>query len=237
MEFEQEERTGRRVQSLPDLASGLFSLILSLRTSAAYGAESELRAKIGEYLDRMDADGHRAGIAREDLEAAKFPLVAFIDETILNSNWEGRESWRERPMQLDKYGETVAGERFFERLERLRAQGESKSELLEIYYLCLSLGFEGKYKILGKEKLRSLVDDLRRELGYARPLSDRVPISPHGRRKESRRSAREEGFPLLQVAAISLGGLVLVWLIFFFVMGHLEGDALQKLGTLPGRGA
>jgi type VI secretion system protein ImpK len=232
VEFEQ-EKSGRRVQSLPDLASGLFSLILSLRTSAAYGAESDLRKKIGEYLDRMDSEGHLAGVAREDLEAAKFPLVAFIDETILNSHWEGREAWRERPLQLDKYGETVAGERFFERLERLRAQGEAKAELLEIYYLCLSLGFEGKYKILGKEKLRALIDDLRRELGYSRPLSGRVPISPHGRRKEVRRSSNERSFPILQVAAISIGGLVVVWLIFFFVMGHLEGSALQKLGTLP----
>lgn len=233
MEAEQAQ-SHRRVQSLPDLASNLFSLTLSLRTSAAYGPEGELRSRIGQYLDRFDQQGHQAGIARDDLEAAKYPLVAFIDETILNSNWEGREHWREHPIQLDKYGETVAGERFFERLDKLRGQGEAKRDLLQVYHLCLELGFEGKYKILGKEKLRGLVDDLRRELGYSRPLSPSTPIAPHGRRKESRRSLRAQGFPLLRVAAICLGGLLVVFLVLFIVMGGVESGALQKLGALPG---
>jgi type VI secretion system protein ImpK len=145
----EQEKSSSRVNSLPDLAASLFSLILSLRTSAAYGREDELRSRINEYLGRIDREGRDAGIAREDIEAAKFPLVAFIDETILNSNWEGRERWREHPLQLDLYRETVAGERFFERLEKIRAKGEAKADLLQIYWLCLVLGFEGKYKLLG----------------------------------------------------------------------------------------
>ncbi|GJM44549.1 MAG: hypothetical protein DHS20C21_13910 [Gemmatimonadota bacterium] len=234
METDPGRSAQRRVQTLPDLASSLFSLTLSLRASSGYGSEPELRAKIGEYLDRIDQQGQRVGIPREDLEAAKFPLVAFIDETILNSNWEGRELWRERPLQLDRYGETVAGERFFERLDKLRAQGSAKAELMEIYYLCLALGFEGKYKILGKDKLRALVEDVRRDLGYSRPLSGKEPISPHGRRKETSRSSAEEGFPIARVSAICLGSLVGVFLILYFVIGHKAGAALQKLGGLPG---
>ncbi|MCA9753117.1 MAG: DotU family type IV/VI secretion system protein, partial [Gemmatimonadetes bacterium] len=105
-----EDRSGARsVQSLPDLASSLFSLILSLRGSSAYGSEADLRGRINEYLERIEKEGREAGIAREDLEAVKYPLIAFIDETILNSDWDGRERWRERPLQLDHYGEVVAG--------------------------------------------------------------------------------------------------------------------------------
>ncbi|HMB69657.1 MAG TPA: type IVB secretion system protein IcmH/DotU [bacterium] len=234
MERDHGRSARRRVQTLPDLASSLFSLTLSLRASSGYGSEPELRARIGEYLDRIDQQGHEAGIPREDLEAAKFPLIAFIDETILNSHWESRDVWRERPLQLDRYGETVAGERFFERLDKLRAQGPAKAELLEIYYLCLALGFEGKYKILGKDKLRALVEEVRRDLGYSRPLSGKEPISPHGRRKETRRSSAEDAFPWMRVGAICLGSLVGVFLILYFVIGHRASAALQKLGTLPG---
>ena len=46
-----------------------------------------------------------------------------------------------------------AGERFFERLDKVRRAGEGKAELLEIYYLCMALGFEGKYKIAGPAKV------------------------------------------------------------------------------------
>jgi len=228
------EKTSSRVQSLPDLAGSLFSLILSLRSSASYGREDELRARIGEYLDRIDREGRESGIAREDIEAAKFPLVAFIDETILNSNWEGRERWREHPLQLDLYGETVAGERFFERMEKIRTKGEAKAELCQIYWLCLVLGFEGKYKILGKQKLASLVEEVRRELGFSTSALAKSPISPHGRRRDAGRGAREAGLPFAKIAAFSAGGLALLFLVLWLLVEHAENGALQKLNLLPG---
>jgi type VI secretion system protein ImpK len=174
--MEERESPARGVRSLPDLAGSLLSLILSLRSSKISGQETELRARIGEYLDRIDREGQRAGIARDDLEEAKFPLVAFIDETILNSDWSGRDQWMERPLQLELYGETVSGEKFFDRMERVRRGGEAKSDLLEIYYLCLALGFEGKYKILGQSRTRFGGSSVTLEPLPARPRSPRTAV-------------------------------------------------------------
>ncbi len=232
--MERERTNDRGVSSLADLAASVFSLILSLRTSANYGTHDELRTKIGGYLDRIDHEGLEAGIARQDLEAAKYPLVAFIDETILNSNWDGREAWRDRPLQLDLFGETVAGERFYERLERVRTGGEATADLLEIYWLSLALGFEGKYKILGPDRLRELIDDVGRELGFAGMSVGKGPISPNGRRRETIRPADEDDFPLRKVALGCAGGLVLLFLILFFVMGWIEGGALRHFHSMPG---
>ena len=232
--MEQEKSSARKVSSLPDLAASVFSLILSLRTSGSYGRESELRGRIGGYLDQIDKEGRDAGIAREDLEAAKYPLVAFIDETILNSRWEGRESWRARPLQLDLYGETVAGERFFERLEKLRSRGEAKADQLEVYYLCLALGFEGKYKLAGAERLRLLPDEIRRELGYSRSQLARAPIAPNGRRRESPRKTDEAGLPIWKIAGGCAGGLLLLFVLLYLLIGQSEGGALQKLQALAG---
>lgn len=230
----EQEKSAARVQSLPDLAASLFSLILSLRSSHSFGREDELRSRIGEYLDRIDKEGRDAGIAREDIEAAKFPLVASIDETILNSNWEGRERWRERPLQLDLYGETVAGERFFERMEKIRAKGEAKAELLQIYWLCLALGFEGKYKIMGKQKLVSLIDEIRRELGFSTSALAKAPISPHGRRRDAGKASRESALPTVKIVAGCVGGIALLFLVLWFLVAHSESSALQKLNLLPG---
>ncbi len=232
--MDEDRNSGRGVSSLADLAASLFSLILSLRTSANYGTPGELRARIGEYLDRIDQEGLQAGIARDDLEAAKYPLVAFIDETILNSEWDGREGWRDHPLQLDLFGETIAGERFFERLEKVQAGGEARADLLEIYWLCLALGFEGKYKILGPERLRALVDDAGRGLGFGQLSPGRAPLSPHGRRRETIRAAGHDAFPLMKVAIGCAGGLVLLFLILFFLMGWSEGGALRHLQSMPG---
>ncbi len=231
---ESERSAARSVQNLPDMAATLFSLILSLRTSSNYGAEEELRGKILGSLNQIDRDGLEAGIAREDLEAVKYPLVAFIDETILNSEWKGREHWRERPLQLDLFGETIAGERFFERLEKVRRAGESKADLLEVYYLCLALGFEGKYKISGPAKLRELLNDVRREIGGVRVKSTAEVLSPHDRRDPGRAARSEGGLPLLRIGLYCAGGLLVLFLLFFFVIGRVESGALRDLQILPG---
>lgn len=233
---ESDRSAARSVQNLPDMASTLFSLILSLRTSSNYGTEEELRGKILGYLNQIDKEGLEAGIAREDLEAVKYPLVAFIDETILNSEWKGRERWRERPLQLDLFGETVAGERFFERLDKIRKAGETKADLLEVYYLCLALGFEGKYKISGPAKLREFLADVRRELGGVRAKSSAEPLSPHDRRDVGRAARAESGLPWVKIALYCAGGLFVLFLLFFFVIGRVESGALRDLQILPGSG-
>jgi type VI secretion system protein ImpK len=231
--MDQDRSSERRIRSLPDLAASVFSLILSLRSSSSYAGEGELRTRIAGYLEQLDREGREAGIAREDLEAAKYPLVAFVDETILNSSWQHRDAWRERPLQLDLYGETIAGERFFERLEKIRQGGDSKLHLLEIYYVCLALGFEGKYKLSGGDRLRVLTSEIRGQLGYADPDRERTPLSPSGRRSGYR--SREEvgdALPIARIAAICAGGLVLLFVILWFLINHTESGALDALERL-----
>ncbi|MBD3220184.1 hypothetical protein GF314_03000 [bacterium] len=166
--------------SLQELCSGVFSLVMTLRSTGAYGSEPELRQRLHRYLDHLQQHGQRSGYTQGDLDEVKFPLVAFIDEVILLSDWEHREAWRDRPLQLDLFGERTAGQRFFRRLAELRREGESRREILEIYHLCLTLGFAGSYRISGMQALQGEIDALRRDLGYL-PLDTReVRLAPSG---------------------------------------------------------
>jgi type VI secretion system protein ImpK len=166
--------------SLQQLTGGIFSLVVTLRQTGRYGEEPELRDRLRRYLDAMQQHGLRSGHTQGDLTEASFPLVAFIDETILGSNWEHRERWRDRPLQLDLFGERTAGQRFFKRLEELRREGSARREILEVYHLCLTLGFAGSYRISGIEALQPVIDALRRDLGYL-PLDQReVRLAPNG---------------------------------------------------------
>jgi type VI protein secretion system component VasF len=56
-------------------------------------------------------------------------VLSWIDEMFLNSNWPQRNQWQH--MMLTYYGTLNAGEEFF------------RHDVREIYYLCLSLGFQG----------------------------------------------------------------------------------------------
>ena len=74
--------------------------------------------------------------------AARFALVAFIDEVVARSDWDYRSAWMEKPLQSEEFGTTAAGDQFFEPM----ADGsEIDPELAEIKFVILSLGFQGRY--------------------------------------------------------------------------------------------
>ncbi len=68
MERAQQVRPRR---SLQDLATGLFSVILSLRDSSNYGSEDALRQSIRSHLAALEREGLEAGFGRDDIETVR----------------------------------------------------------------------------------------------------------------------------------------------------------------------
>ena len=97
-------------------------------------------------IDRLVANCEkRAGahnISREDYDLARFAVFAWIDEGILNSEWNEREQWQRQQLQRIHFQTTDAGESFYERLNGL---GPHQRDVREVFYLCLAMGFTGRY--------------------------------------------------------------------------------------------
>ena len=89
-------------------------------------------------------------VAQEDYAPAHFAVCAWVDEAILSSPWNQRNQWQREPLQRLFYQTTDAGEEFFEKLNSL---GIHQREIREVYYLCLALGFMGRFIKPGDETL------------------------------------------------------------------------------------
>jgi type VI secretion system protein ImpK len=105
-------------------------------------APEQLRQELLGMLQQMVSRCRQAGVPDKDTAEARFAVVAFIDERILRSNWPGRVEWTNRPLQLQLYDTFSAGESFFTRMRAL-LESDRESQALEVYYLCLALGFVG----------------------------------------------------------------------------------------------
>jgi type VI secretion system protein ImpK len=138
---------------------------------------SEVREWFGARLDRMLSEGRALGLREVDLAEARYALVAFIDEQVLRSSWQGREEWMRQPLQLISYRENVAGENFFRRLRALLQQPD-RLPAVQVYALCLALGFRGAYQYGGDlEALAKFRRAAFRRLSSALPA--RSVSSPH----------------------------------------------------------
>lgn len=214
-------------RDLPSLATDLFLIAIRMREAEDLGDPASLRKLIVYFLDLFKKNCKAIGIGDDSTNDALYGIVALIDETVLSIPGPCRDYWFARPIQLDLFGDTIAGEEFFRKLQKLLEQPEKKKDVLEIYFLCLSLGFEGKYKIFNPEELHGIVEETGRKLRKTR-IKTASGISPHGNRNEympvqSRTSSA--GFPLWAgalVAAGLCGGTYLVML-------ALSSSTLEKV--------
>lgn len=134
------------------------------------------------FLGEVDRNAKAHGIPAEDVTAAKYAFCAAVDEIILRSDFAIRDAWETRPLQLRLFGDQLAGEHFFQRLEDLRAKGSVHLQALEVYHMCLLLGFEGRFALDGRDKLNYLTARLGDEI--ARMRGKTRGFAPHAERPD-----------------------------------------------------
>ena len=162
---------------LARLVDPVLELILKLR-ARSISASPDLRRQIDNHLKQVEARGAASGYSAQQLEDARFALAAFADETVLAGGSPMRQEWERYPLQLEYFKEAFAGTKFFDRLDNLLKQPEQQADVIEVYYLCLILGFKGKYHIYLEDQLPGVIENVAqhlRRVGRLRPTA----LSPH----------------------------------------------------------
>jgi type VI secretion system protein ImpK len=150
-----------RKENLAICFQEVLTAIVRLRTNARTVTNAEsFRAQANAAISAAEQASSRAGYLTDDARLATFAVVAFLDESVLNSRNPVFEHWGRRPVQEELFGVHVAGEIFFRNLERLLSKPDSHelADVLEVYQLCLRLGFRGRYGMTGTGEPRARAD-------------------------------------------------------------------------------
>lgn len=123
------------------------------------GDANAFREQIWEAAKVAQADALKRGYNGDDIELALFAVIAYLDESILVIHAPVFSDWARMPLQQQRYGHDIAGEVFFQNLQKILSRSETHelADLLEIYYLCLLLGFAGRYSVGGRGELASVM--------------------------------------------------------------------------------
>lgn len=225
-------------RSLLDLMSdGFYMLLLIKRGQEPTAAQPFINA-VRQFLANMERAAAREGIANEDIHAAKYAYCAMVDEAVLGSHCSFHDQWERNPLQLMLFGDHLAGENFFTRLEQLRAQGAPRLQSLEVYYFCLLLGFEGKYRIEGTEKLHYLSARLGDEIVYLK--GKRLGFAPHWPPPDRIAHVLRRTVPLWAAAAVLVGVSLAGYLSLRYVLGEHTAQQLaayQDIVRMPAKTA
>lgn len=139
--------------SLRELMEDGIYLLFLLRDGNSPSSASEFNRRVDHFLAQFDKNARNFNKDGAGISEAKYAFCALMDEIILSSAFSLRDEWERMPLQLRIFGEHLAGEGFFDRLEILRRDPTANIEALEVFHTCLLLGFQGKYLLESQEKL------------------------------------------------------------------------------------
>lgn len=223
------------INPLVAAASTLLALINQLRGTAQQGDVNLLRTQIMHAIRAFERDAQGAGVSREMTLTGRYILCAALDETVLGTPWGSNSFWSSHSLLSTFHNETWGGEKVFILLERFSQAPAAHLDMLELIYLCLSLGFRGKYMIMqgGAEHLETVRLRLYEQIRAQRPAFERE-LSPHWQPQASARGGLRRYLPLWVVAACAGAVLVLVYIGLTFWLGTLASPLeheLQRIGT------
>jgi type VI secretion system protein ImpK len=221
--------TGTGVNPLVAVASPLLTLIATLHKTERLADPMGLRARIVRQMRELGSDTQQTRQTPETLKAASYCLCTAIDEAVLRTPWGANSEWRKLSLLRELHGDAWGGEKFFEIMQGRMQDPGPNIDLLELLYLCIALGFQGKYVMLddGKAKLERKTEQLYELIRRQRGDIER-DLSPHWENEEEARVNLEHPVPIWVVAAVAAALLLTTYLGFRYFLANASSPALDQ---------
>ena len=209
-------------------AQSMLSLANRLRQTAVYPASDELRQRLAAELSGFENGLLQSGINADQTRMASYALCCFLDETILNTPWGAQSNWGHQSLLISFHKEAWGGEKYFDMINALVKQPGQYLALLELMYLFLSLGFQGKFRVLnnGLSELEKYRIELYQLLSRVKGDYERE-LSPRWQGLRDVRNTLVRHVPLWVVGAVLGAASILVYLGFVLSL-NARSDQLFK---------
>lgn len=182
--------TAPAVLDLPDVVSGsnalvaaanpVLNLVPQIRNTVQLGDPAQLREFLIGKIQEFERRARELGVSPENSIGARYCLCTLLDESAAQTPWGGSGAWSRHSLLVTFHNETWGGEKFFQLLSKLAQNPQQYRQLLELMYYCISLGLEGRFRVVDNgraqlETLRQRLWTILRDLGVGSDDS----LSPH----------------------------------------------------------
>lgn len=225
------------INPLVQAASPLLAAVVRLRGQVSYPDPDGLRRSIAIAVREFEQRALQTGMDTRSLRAARYALCATIDDLVLNTPWGSQSAWTSQSLTSLFHNEVSGGERFFDILKQMEQEMGRHGDVVELMFLCLSLGFEGRYRIMprGAATLAEFRDNVFRTL-RARKAEWERELSPHWRGVGTGHDALRNRIPLWVVGIATLSLALLIYLGFNLLLGSASDGTFARLAGLPPAG-
>ncbi|MET4696842.1 type IVB secretion system protein IcmH/DotU [Endozoicomonas lisbonensis] len=217
-------------------ASTLLTLMIKLRTTIEFSQAPNLHQLMVSHIQTFDRELQSAGLQPETTVAARYLMCTVLDETVMNTPWGAASGWSQRSLLSIFHRETFGGEKCFVMLQRLQETAAMNLDLLELFYLCLSQGFQGKFRLAanGPAQLETIRDNLYQVIQSHRQYAD-SELSPRWQGTGVRGKGLMQYIPVWVFATVAMAGLLAGYAGFSFWLFQGNAPVIELMQQLAGQ--
>lgn len=228
-------RTYSGLNPLVNACSTLIAVFEKTRSAVSHPDVGGLYQSLVNEIKAFEARARDQGIRPEIVLSARYLMCSVLDEAVLNTPWGSESPWGQRTLLSVFHGETSGGENSFVICDRVRQSPADNLDIIELFYIVLNLGFEGKYRLMnrGRDALEQLREELfaiiRRQRGdYERALA------PHWMGLGNTRNPITEYVPLWVVISLAVAILFFSYSGFRYWLYSSATPVAEQLSEISG---
>ncbi|PHM64970.1 putative type VI secretion system protein [Xenorhabdus stockiae] len=224
---------GESLNPMIDAATPLLGMVLRLQDMSDQALPDKLYQQVVTDIRAIEQLLQTKGYEPGAIVSFRYVLCTFIDETALGHGWNSQNGWLKQSLLVHFHNETWGGEKVFVLLERLMGEAQRYQHLLEFIYLCLCLGYRGRYKVSTQKSddfdrlFRRLQQQLHSLRGDAPPTTLYVNVNERDARYRLIRR-----WKIKHLFAIGIGLLIAIYSFYAIRLGDQTQYILEQLNKL-----
>lgn len=217
------------INPLVAAAMPLLTAAPRVRHTARHPNPAGLKDALADGVRKFEAQARAQGLPNEQVIAARYILCTLLDESAASTPWGGSGSWSAHSLLVQFHNETWGGEKVFQLMSKLAENVEANRNLLELLYVTLAFGFEGRYAVIdnGRAQLDSVRQRLGQMLGQGRGYDK--ALSPRWQGQPDAGERLTDGLPLWLIATLVAFVLALVFMGLRFALGNQADPVFKQL--------
>ncbi|CAN5318502.1 DotU family type VI secretion system protein [soil metagenome] len=215
-------------------AAPLLNAAPGLRATLTHPNPAGLKQALADNIRAFEAKARAAGIPNDQVVAARYVICTLLDESAASTPWGSSGAWAGQSLLVEFHNETFGGEKVFLLMSKLAENVNGNRALLELLYVALAFGFEGRYRLVadGRAQLDSVRARLAGMLQADAAAAINQELSPHWRPAAAAAAKLRGGLPVW-VAATAVGLLLsLLFVVFRFAVNANSDPVFDDLRSL-----
>lgn len=224
-----EALTTASLNPLVAAAMPLLSAAPRIRHSAQHPNPAGLKEALAEGIRAFEAKARAEGLPNEQVIAGRYILCTLLDESAASTPWGGSGAWAAQSLLVQFHNESWGGEKVFALMAKLAENVPANRHLLELLYVCLAFGFEGRYRVI--DNGRAQLDGVRARLSQMlrQGHTPDTALSPRWQGAEPGDKGLRQRLPLWAIAAATALVLLVVYVGLRFSINGASDEVFTTL--------